>query len=56
MPFILPVFALIFSASGVAQINVQGDAGMPGDQKALKTYSEGLEWLKQHKESAALVE
>jgi hypothetical protein len=55
MRFILPAMAWIaFSASGFAQTGTQVDAGLPKDQKARKSYAEGLAWQKDHKQSAAL--
>jgi thiol-disulfide isomerase/thioredoxin len=55
MRFILPAMAWIaFSASVFAQTGTQVDAGLPKDQKAQKSYAEGLAWQKDHKQSAAL--
>jgi len=55
MRFILPVLALIaLLPPGSAQTNAKANSGLPKDAKAQKSYAEGLEWLKAHKEDAAL--
>jgi len=45
---------MTFAVSIPAQTIPQTDTGLPQDPKAQKTYAEGMSWLKEHKQSAAL--
>lgn len=56
MRFILPVLAWItlLPVPGSAQTNAKADPGLPKDPKAQRSYSEGLAWLKEHKQDEAL--
>ncbi|HEY6250805.1 MAG TPA: hypothetical protein VI685_12665, partial [Candidatus Angelobacter sp.] len=56
MRFILPFVVLIalLPVPGSGQTNANADQGLPKDPKAQKSYAEGLAWLKDHKQIAAL--
>src|SRR5271170_1525464 len=56
MHFILPVLALIalLPVTGSAQTSFKADSELAKDPKAQKSYADGLAWLKDHKQIAAL--
>jgi thiol-disulfide isomerase/thioredoxin len=52
--YTLALIALLLAVPSFAQTGAQADSGLPKDPKAQKSYAEGLGWLKDHQQSAAL--